>query len=251
MVLIEAIDGRARDPRGAVLFDFGGTLDADGLRWSVRFHEAYAAGGGRVDAESFESAFRASDRALEVFPGIRTLGFRVMIETQAELLRPLLPDGASMDAPAIAARVHAEAVRMVNRNRPVLDALRPRFRLGVISNFTGNLELCLVELGVRDAFDIVTDSAILGFAKPDPRPFVHTIETLGVPPHSAWMVGDNFEADIRPGHRLGMQTVWLAPADRPLPPGCVPTARIPSLTDLANVIHASPYHDRGASTCTA
>jgi FMN hydrolase / 5-amino-6-(5-phospho-D-ribitylamino)uracil phosphatase len=251
VVLIEANVGCARDPRGAVLFDFGGTLDADGLRWSVRFHEAYAATGGRLDAESFESAFRASDRALEAVPGIRTMGFRVMIETQAELLRPLLPDGASMDAPAIAARFHAQAVRVVARNRPLLDALRPTFRLGVISNFTGNLELCLVELGIRYAFEIVTDSAILGVAKPDSRPFVHTIETLGVPPHSAWMVGDNFEADIRPGHRLGMQTVWLAPVDRPLPPGCVPTARIGSLSDLPDVVHPSPRPDRGASPCTA
>lgn len=179
------------------------------------------------------------------------MGFRVMMETQAELLRPLLPDGASMDAPAVAARVHGESVRMVARNRPVLDALRPRFRLGVISNFTGNLEICLSELGIRDAFEIVTDSAILGFAKPDPRPFVHTIETLGIPPHATWMVGDNFEADIRPAHRLGMRTVWIAPAGRPLPPGCTPTARITSLTALPDVVHAASRTQPGESTCTA
>lgn len=51
--------------RGLVLFDFGGTLDADGARWSVRFHSAYRAAGGVEPFAAFEAAFRASDRALE------------------------------------------------------------------------------------------------------------------------------------------------------------------------------------------
>ena len=37
-----------------ILFDFGGTLDADGTRWSVRFHEAYRRAGGRLVLERFE-----------------------------------------------------------------------------------------------------------------------------------------------------------------------------------------------------
>ena len=57
----------------ALLFDFGGTLDADGLRWSVRFHAAYVAGAGRVGADEFEPIFRASDQALAAWPGIEGL----------------------------------------------------------------------------------------------------------------------------------------------------------------------------------
>jgi putative hydrolase of the HAD superfamily len=243
--------GRAHDDRGAVLFDFGGTLDADGLRWSVRFHEAYAAGGGQLGADAFEAVFRASDRALETSPGIREAGFRVMLETQAGILRALLPDGTSIDPSAMAGRFHQQALQIVARNRPLLEALQPRFRLGIISNFTGNLGICLKELGIRDLFEIVTDSAILGFAKPDARPFTHTIEVLGLPPQATWMVGDNFEADIRPSAKLGMQTVWLAPAQRPLPPGCVPTARIASLTELAGVLAPAALPPRDPSACTA
>jgi len=44
-----------------VLFDFGGTLDADGDRWAVRFHSAYAAAGGRLTFAAFEPLFRKSD----------------------------------------------------------------------------------------------------------------------------------------------------------------------------------------------
>jgi len=251
VALIATNGGPAPNDRGAVLFDFGGTLDADGLRWSVRFHEAYAAGGGQLGADAFEALFRASDRALETVPGIRGLGFRVMLETQAGLLRTLLPDGAAIDPGAMANRVHEQAIQIVARNRPLLEALQPRFRLGIISNFTGNLGICLTELGIRDLFEIVTDSAVLGFAKPDARPFTHTIEALGLPPQATWMVGDNFEADIRPGAKLGMQTVWITPAQRPLPPGCVPTARIASLTELPGVLAPATLPPRDPSACTA
>ena len=174
-----------------------------------------------------------------------------MLETQAAILQTLLPDGPSVDPAAIAARVHQQSIQIVARNRPLLEALQPRFRLGIVSNFTGNLSICLTELGIRDLFETVTDSAVLGFAKPDARPFTHTLDALGLPPQAAWMVGDNFEADIRPAAKLGMRTVWLAPAERLLPSGCAPTARIASLAELPAVLARSTTPPRDQPACTA
>ena len=51
--------------RGLVLFDFGGTLDADGSRWSVRFHAAYQAAGGKQSFAAFDRAFRFTDTWLD------------------------------------------------------------------------------------------------------------------------------------------------------------------------------------------
>lgn len=239
---------------GAVLFDFGGTLDADGLRWSVRFHDAYRADGGRIGIDEFEPLFRTSDRLLEALPDIRGLGFHTMIETQAAVLCPLVPDGALIDSRRLARRVHADAVRVIERNRSVLERIRRHYRLGVVSNFTGNLEVCLAELGIRDLFDAVTDSAVLGTAKPHPKPFTHTLAAIGVSAAHAWVVGDNFDSDIRPAHDLGMRTVWLATPDRAAPIGTIPpppTARITSLTELEDLVRLVPAHAFGSSPCTA
>jgi HAD superfamily hydrolase (TIGR01509 family) len=252
VVLVDAHDELARDPRGAVLFDFGGTLDADGLRWSVRFHAAYARLGGRLDLEAFEPVFRASDRQLEQHPDIRHLGFRAMIEAQASILRSLVPDAPAMDLSAVADQVHGDAVRVAMRNRTLLGALRDRYRLAVVSNFTGNLEVCLGELGLRDLFEVVTDSAVLGSSKPDPRPFTETLALMRIPVGRAWVVGDNVQADIRPAQRLGIQTIWLAPPDRSMPHDCVPSARISSLKDLAAALHAAGASDAAPlAPCTA
>ena len=221
-----------------VLFDFGGTLDADGVHWAPRFYAAYRAGGGAAEYPAFERVFTASDRALERLPRIRTLGFRGLIEAQARLLRDALPDGAGVDAGQMAARFHADAVAVVNRNRLVLERLGRRHRLGVVSNFTGNLEPCLTELDLRRCFAVVADSAVVGVAKPDTRIFADVLAQLGAPAEGAWMVGDNFETDIRPAAGLGMRTCWLAPLDRPVPAEAVTPVRIARLPDVEAVLGA-------------
>jgi len=219
-----------------VLFDFGGTLDADGIHWAPRFHTIYRACGGAVEYPAFEVVFRAADRAMESEPGIRTLGFRALIDAQARVLRNLLPDGDVIDVEQIAARFHAEAVAIVVRNRPILERLSGGSRLGIVSNFTGNLEPCLEELELRRYFTVVADSTVVGITKPDPRIFTGVLSKLDASAAQAWMVGDNFEADIRPAGALGMRTCWLTPRERPVPSGGAPTRRIARLPELEGAL---------------
>lgn len=215
-----------------LLFDFGGTLDADGVRWAVRFHEAYRRAGGALELAAFEPAFRASDRRLAALPGLRTAGLRAMIEAQAELLERLLPDLPRGRAEATAAAFHRATVAAIDRNRALIERLGRSFRLGVVSNFTGNLDACLEEVGLRRAFSAVADSGVLGVSKPDPRIYLAALAELGARAGEAWMIGDNFENDVRPSARLGLCTCWLAPAGTPAPPDLAPTARVSRLADI-------------------
>jgi HAD superfamily hydrolase (TIGR01509 family) len=221
-----------------ILFDFGGTLDADGTRWSIRFHAAYLAAGGSLPFPAFEARFRESDRQLAAAPRIQDLGFRATLELQSALLSRLLAQaGERVDPAVLAEPVHAAALSVIERNRPVLADLATRSRLGVVSNFTGNLERCLAEVGLLELFDIVADSGAVGIAKPDPRLFEVALAGLGATPASAWMVGDNPAADLVPAGALGMKTCWLTvPGDhRPLPAG-IPTARITALPQLPSAL---------------
>ena len=232
---------------GAVLFDFGGTLDADGIHWAPRFYAAYRAGGGAVEYPAFELVFRASDRALEGQPRVRTLGFKGLIDAEVQALRDLLPDGAGVDAARLATRFHADAVAVVARNRPILERLSATYRLAIVSNFAGNLEPCLEELQLRQYFTVVADSTVVGITKPDPRIFAGVLTQLAASAAQAWMVGDNFEADIRPAGALGMRTCWLAPLDRPVPEGAAPTLRIARLPDLEEALRSDVA---AAAPCT-
>lgn len=220
------------------LFDFGGTLDADGLHWAPRFYEAYRAAGGATDRPRFEQIFKSADQEVAGLPGIRSLGFRAVVDAEARILRDLLPSGEQWDPAAAAAHFHAEALAVVARNRPVLERLAARHRLGVVSNFTGNLDPCLTELDLRRYFAVALDSAVIGIAKPDPRIFTAALAQLDSSAEHAWMIGDNFDADIRPAAALGIRTCWLAPADRPAPADASYTARIASLPDVEAVLRS-------------
>jgi HAD superfamily hydrolase (TIGR01549 family) len=228
-----------------VLFDFGGTLDADGTRWSVRFHAAYRDAGGRLPFDRFEPLFRESDRRLAQMSGIRRAGFRTMLALQGALLAELVADqDETIDPAALADPVYRDALATITRNRAVLAPLAREHRLGIVSNFTGNLDVCLAELALRPLFDVVIDSGTVGMTKPDPRIFELALAALREPgngsasgPDTAWMIGDNPAADLLPAAALGLHTCWLAPADETHQrfqfPAGVPTARIASLADLA------------------
>jgi putative hydrolase of the HAD superfamily len=216
----------------AVLFDFGGTLDGDGIHWPLRFHQAYVAAGGNLSLAEFEPYFRISEHALAARTDVQTLGFLAAIHAQAQALAHALPEFEQMDLERMAGDLHADAVRAVRRNVPMLRRVSKRYRLAVLSNFTGNLEPCLAELGLRRFFAVVVDSALVGVAKPDPAIFTLVLDELGLEPADAWMVGDNPETDIRPAQTLGLRTAWLAPSARPIPPGLKPTRRIERLTEI-------------------
>jgi FMN phosphatase YigB (HAD superfamily) len=222
--------------RGLVLFDFGGTLDADGARWSLRFHSAYRAAGGRQPLAAFDKVFRESDRALGRFSGIERLGFRAMVDAQAGLLLARLPDGAALSKQHIAEEFHASTCAVVRRNATLLERLQQSYHLGIVSNFTGNLELCLQELGLMQYFSVVADSGRVGVTKPDARLFKHALTWPGLVSKPAWMVGDNFESDIRPAAALGLLTAWLAPNTEKSPEKGLPTTRLKTLSDLAAVL---------------
>src|SRR5207253_10598705 len=112
---------------------------------------------------------------------------------QAGLLGEVLPDRARVNPAAVARRLHGEALAVVQRNRPVLERLARRYRLGVVSNFTGNLEPCLEELGLARLFAAVSDSAVVGWSKPDPRIFLGTLARLGARLERARELGARFE----------------------------------------------------------
>lgn len=223
-----------------ILLDFGGTLDGDGLRWSVRFHRAYREAGGRLDFPAFETLFLDTNRRLATLPGIRHAGFLATIEALARLLAPRLEAG---DEPIrieqLAEPVHSSAVAAVDANRPVLERLARSSLLGMVSNFYGNLDRCLDELGLEHLFDVVLDSAAVGIAKPDPRIFGLALSRVGGEPDGSWMVGDSPTADILPAAALGLKTAWVAPEEdrRTWGPG-IPTVRGTTLVELEPALAA-------------
>jgi FMN phosphatase YigB (HAD superfamily) len=208
----------------ALLLDFGGTLDGP-LHWLDRFLGEYRAVGIEITREeldcAFEHATQAGYRAGRV---IRRFGMvdlvRFLVGNQVEFLTHSGPQrlrerfvsgdakGRHLTVERVTAGFVGATREGLDANRGVLKALKQRFRIGVVSNFYGNLDRILKEAGMAKMIDSITDSSEVGIFKPQPGIFEAALRGLGVPPAAAAMVGDSPDKDCVPAHRLGLTTVW-------------------------------------------
>lgn len=200
----------------AILFDFGGTLDGDGLHWLDRFRAIYARYEAlAVDPDRLKEAFYEADRLLEADPTVGVCGYREMMRRHARLQLRYLGLDADGLADRLAADFAGPAERALARNRRVLQQLwASGYRLGVLSNFYGNVATLCQEAGLTPFLDVILDSAVVGMRKPDPRFFAKALDGLGVAARETAMVGDSFDRDIRPARALGLRTYWVAPGRR-------------------------------------
>lgn len=108
---------------------------------------------------------------------------------------------------------------------------------GIISNSEGKIAELSRELGIFELFEVIADSGVLGFEKPDPRIFHWTAERLAVPTRSLIHVGDAWEADVVGALGVGARAVWFAPDTERELPERVLVAR--DATELARVLRAA------------
>ncbi len=100
--------------------------------------------------------------------------------------------------------------RVYDEVRPLLRALRARgVALGVISNWTGDLEDVMRSIELHDAFDFILDSAHLGFEKPHPEIFHEALRRADSIAQHALHVGDSPEHDVDGALAAGLRAALL------------------------------------------
>lgn len=203
-----------------VLFDFGGTLDADGIAWKDRMYGYYRAEGLNLTADAFAPIFYAADDQLVgTLPRdadlTRTL-FHLTDKIEVEIARCTetksdgRPDGER--GLRIATRFLVDSFDVLSRNRTFLATLRRRCRLGIVSNFYGNLEAVCEEVGIASLCDVMVDSDRVGKVKPDPAIFHHALAALDANPKTTLFVGDSLSRDRVGADGVGMPFMWVASA---------------------------------------
>lgn len=194
----------------AVLFDFGGTIDTDGIHWSEKFWELYEQFGVEVTKPAFEQAFVQSEAMLAGSDDVsRATMYRTLHKQLTLQFAILRLDGESAIVKQMVEAVYRDVVAVVARAAKLLGALQPHYTLGVVSNFYGNLQVVCREFDIERFFSTMIDSAVVGVRKPDPAIFRLALERLAVRPDDCTMVGDSYERDIVPAKEAGLSTVWL------------------------------------------
>jgi putative hydrolase of the HAD superfamily len=229
----------------AIFFDAGNTLLHPRLDERAR---DLAEAGFPARVEDFHAAERAAKQKLDLWlwPQIRNGEVPRTIDHYywAEYLASLM---GMIGAPETE---HARLIRLVAdgfRNIRTWSVVMPETRgylallkeqgyfLGVISNSIGTLEDQLREVGLRDYFQAIFDSAIVGVEKPHPEIFQLALASARVVANEAVFVGDTHATDVGGAQLAGLRGVLI---DRIGAYPHVECPRITSLPELENVLAA-------------
>ncbi|HEY7683949.1 MAG TPA: HAD family hydrolase [Gemmatimonadales bacterium] len=217
----------------AVIFDAGNTLLF--LDYARLAPAMAVATGVPLTAAGLEAQARAAALALERSDGTDRERASRYLETLFRLAG--VPEGHTDVVRETLFALHREKHLwggLKPGTREALDRLREAgYRLAVISNSDGRAEEALVAAGLRDCFELVIDSELVGFEKPDPRIFHVALRRMGLGPADVLYVGDIYEVDVIGARRAGMDVVLLDPLDKH-PSRDVRTAR--TLTEVVEMV---------------
>jgi putative hydrolase of the HAD superfamily len=215
----------------AILFDAGNTLVF--LDYARLAEGVGAAVGLPLTAEELARHGPAAARAMEQARGNDRE--RATAYLEALFLLSGVPPESLGQVRVCLGRMHSERhlwSLVAERSAESLSRLREAgLKLGVVSNSDGRVEQALEAAGLREYFDVVVDSALVGVEKPDPRIFHAALNALAVAPEEALYVGDLYEIDILGARAAGLQAVLLARPEHVTQPDCRVTSSIPDLVD--------------------
>jgi HAD superfamily hydrolase (TIGR01549 family) len=232
-------------PVRAVLFDLDDTLfdHLHGARCALtsvhQLHPAFA-------AAPFDEFSRAHARVLERLHARVVLGEIGIDEARLARFHALFSEaGVEPRADEVAAAATAYRLNYIAARRPVagalplLEALKPHVRIGIVSNNLWReqqekLDAC----GFGPYVDALVVSEDAGLAKPDPGIFAIALERLGSKAAEAVMIGDSWDNDITGAAAAGVRSIWFNRTDlaRPGDPPGIPELR--SLEPVAQVLDA-------------
>jgi FMN phosphatase YigB (HAD superfamily) len=225
---LPAVEIRGRDVRSSV----------------ARLHPVAAAELPGVGLAEFYEAlawsYREAERRREI--DHREVSARERFElcyTRLGLAAGDVPDGLTDRLLDVHMRCLADAAEPVTGRGELLDWLRGRYRLGLVSNFdySPTVARILQADGLHERFEAVVVSDAVGWRKPSPAIFAAAFAGLGVRAEECLFVGDRPELDVIGAKGVGMAAAWLNESGAPFPDGLpAPDFTLRGLAELRGIL---------------
>ena len=207
----------------AIAFDINGTLVR--IRTDDHMDEAFRAAGHFLTYQGIElrrnsvrdlyfQLMKEQQRASpETHPEFDAVGiWRSIIDDHRTDFTRSLPAAKREQLPLLLAEMYRgitrRELRLYPHVRKVLDVLRTRFPLAVVSDAQSAYARGeLHKVGLLGYFDPIVISGDHGYRKPDPRLFQLAIDGMGVAAEHTLYVGNDMYRDVHGARMAGMPTV--------------------------------------------
>ena len=222
----------------ALFFDFGGTLDGNGIHWRDRTYKFLQRVYPEIDRTTFDRVDRASVDNLVHSGSGPSLTLRETMDVIATGIYERL--GLDLAVKDRYVDFFCEGAKeCLDRNRRWLATLREEYRLGVISNNFGNTRGWCDEYNLSPSLDIVIDSTVVGVSKPDPGIFHAALTGLNVISAESIYVGDTYSDDMVGAKGVGLWTAWLVgEEDKTCPDASVVDVQLTALQELKGFLES-------------
>ena len=116
---------------------------------------------------------------------------------------------------------------------PTLEALKGRYKLGIISDTWPSIVPVLERFGILPYFDAITYSFQLGCFKPTPRMFQDALSKMGLPAQECVFI-DDVARNLEGAAKVGIQPVQIRvkPDADPCPQGMASIGKISGILEL-------------------
>ncbi|MEG1838247.1 MAG: HAD family hydrolase [Bacteroidaceae bacterium] len=203
-----------------IIFDYGGTIDTNGIHWAEVLWGIYTELHIAVDKESFREAYVYGERTLALKPLIQpednfyqVLKIKAGLQISYLIERKILNEGGSDKSlfyvEEIAKKGYEYVLNVLKSTRKVLSKLSMQYKLTLVSNFYGNIHTILKDFNLLCHLETVIESSVVGIRKPNPQIFQLGVDALNLEANEIVVVGDSFSKDILPAKIIGCRTVWL------------------------------------------
>lgn len=202
-----------------IIFDYGGTLDTNGIHWAEVLWRQYEACRVPVEKEAFREAYVHGERTMARQPLVKPEDdFKQVLRVKCRLQLHYLAEKGWLDTKLfpvetytelLAEKGYAFAENVVRNARNIVEKLKMKYKLVLVSNFYGNIHSILKDFNLLCSFEEVIESSVVGVRKPDPAIYRLGVEAMGFSASEIVVVGDSYSKDMVPAHTVGCKTVWL------------------------------------------
>lgn len=200
-----------------LIFDYGGTLDTGGEHWSWVIWRAWQHAGVETTLPVFREAYVYAERELarvrhimpqHDFQDLLTIKIRIELNWLSEQGQ-FPPELIDEKTEKISRECNDFAKSHIEDSANVLKELKEKYPMVLVSNFYGNIDTVLQKYGIRQYFDKIIESSVVGIRKPDPGIFSLGVKALEQPASDVMVIGDSYRKDIVPALEAGCKAVWI------------------------------------------
>ncbi|MBU2511524.1 HAD family hydrolase [bacterium] len=103
-----------------------------------------------------------------------------------------------------------EKTALFPKSIDVLNTVKSRgIKTGLLTNGEKHLQRAKIEkFNLERFFDVIQIEGEMGFGKPEEKAYLTILKSLGTTPSNTWIVGDNFDWEVKIPKIMGLSAIW-------------------------------------------